>query len=90
MPKHNEYDKVVQSLKDEISRARQRASKSNAVPFGQEQLSARDARRRYSQMSRGEIERLTPEQRKDMLGLLGVDGVMARLRSEGNGPGSII
>ena len=83
MPKINEFDKVIRSLQSEIKRFGEAADKANPVPFGQERLSARDARRRYEQMSRGEIERLEPKQRKDMVKMLGVDGVLARLRAQG-------
>lgn len=83
MPKRNEFTEVVLALKDELSRARKDASKVNPVRFGEERLSAKDARTRYSQMSRGEIERLSPDQRKDMLKLIGIDGVVARLRQVG-------
>ena len=82
MPKRNEYDQVVQKISDELTRARKQAEKAHPVPFGQERLSARDARTRYGQMSRGEIEKLTPEQRKDMIGLLGVEKVMGQLRGK--------
>lgn len=83
MPRRNPYDEVVQELKDELTRAGRQADKSRAVPFGQERLSARDARNRYGQMSRGEIEKLAPEQRKDMINLLGVEKVIAQLRGHG-------
>ena len=76
----NEFDRIVQDLKEELSGYRRQAEKSHAIPFGQEQLSARDARKRYGQMSRGEIEKLTPEQRKDMLKLLGTGPVLQQLR----------
>lgn len=78
--RRNEFDFIVQKLQGELSQLRKQAEKARPVPFGQEQLSARDARNRYRQMSRGEMEKLTPEQRRDMLDLLGLDEVMAQLR----------
>ena len=83
MSKINEFDKIIRSLQGELKDLRKASDKANPVPFGQERLSAGDARHRYEQMSRGEIERLQPEQRKDMIKLLGVDRVVARLRGPG-------
>lgn len=80
-PKRNEFSEVVLALKDELARARKEAGKARPVRFGEERLSARDARNRYGQMSRGEIERLTSEQRKDMLDLLGTNAVLNQLRA---------
>lgn len=80
MPKLNEFTEVVLSIKDELSHAKKEASKVNPVRFGDERLSAKQASARYSQMSRGEIERLTPDQRKDMIKLVGIDTVITRLR----------
>ena len=80
--KRNVYDEVVQDLKEELTRARKEADKAHPVPFGQERLTARDARNRYGQMSRGEIEKLAPEQRRDMLKLLGQEQVMTQLRGK--------
>ena len=81
--KRNPYDEVVQEIRGELHRRKDEAAKSHPVPFGQERLSARDARHRYSQMSRGEIEKLTPDQRRGMVKLLGVDSVLAQLRKGG-------
>lgn len=81
--KRNPYDEVVQEIREELGRRKNEAEKSHPVPFGQERLSARDARHRYSQMSRGEIEKLTPDQRRGMVKLLGMDSVLAQLRKGG-------
>lgn len=86
MPKRNEFTEVMLDIKNEIAQAHKQAAKTRPVPFGQERLSARDARVRYSQMSRGEIEKLSPEQRKQMIDLLGADTVINQLRGQRNGP----
>ena len=82
MPKRNEFTEVMLALKDEIVHAHKEALKARPVPFGQERLSARDARVRYSQMSRGEIEKLMPEQRKQMIDLLGAGTIINQLRGQ--------
>ena len=80
MGSKNEFTEIVLRMKDELSGSRRHAEKANPVRFMEERLSARDAKTRYSRMSRGEIERLTPDQRKDMVGLLGTGAVIERLR----------
>ena len=82
MSKKNEFTDVMLDIKNEISHAHKEALKARPVPFGQERLSARDARVRYSQMSRGEIEKLMPEQRKQMIDLLGAETVINQLRGQ--------
>lgn len=83
MPKRNEFDDIIRSLQGELKAMRKAADAAKPVPFGEERLSAKEARTRYRQMSKEQIAQLQPEQREDMLKLLGLQEVLNQLRSEG-------
>lgn len=59
MPVRNEFQRVTDRMFEELEALRKKADKANPVPFGEERLSPRDARRR--------LEQLTPQQRQALI-----------------------
>ena len=70
--KTSEYTKAIEQLRSEIRFAREHAMENSKIPVGEEQLSKRDARNRFTNMS--------PEQRQGWIKENSLDAALDLVR----------
>jgi Tfp pilus assembly protein FimT len=70
--KTSEYTKAIEQLRAEIRFAREHAMENSKIPVGEEELSKRDARNRFSNMS--------PEQRQTWIQQNSLDAALDLVR----------
>ena len=70
--KTSEYTKAIEQLRNEIKYAREHAMENSKIPVGEEELSKRDARNRFNNMS--------PEERQGWIQKNSLDAALDLVR----------
>jgi hypothetical protein len=82
MPVLNPIDQALLPLKDEYREATKRARESRIPPFGQERLTKREARSRFS----GDWKAMAPEKREAWIAAHGVDEILGLVNKKEQQP----